>query len=214
MEIKQYKQFDFKPDSINETDRTFIFYASTNDVDRYGDIVEPTAFNIEKIQTLPILFNHNMNNPIGKTLWAKITEKGLLLKVYITDKTQVAKDVWELVKEGIIAFASVGFMALEYEQLESGYKFTSLDLFETSLTPTPANREAIALALKTVQSPELKEYYDDKNKIMNMETEILELRKNILEINDKFKNHDILIKENEKKSFIEDVKRILDEKRK
>ena len=180
MEKKLVKQFDFQSGSLNEEERSIIITASTNQIDRYGDIIEPTAFQLEKIKTLPILFNHNPNQAVGKTLWAKITNNALLLKIYISNKTQLAKDVFELVKEGIINFASVGFVPEEYEQIEGGYKFTKVDLLETSLTPTPANPGAIALMMKNIQSPEIKNIFE-KN---ILENEIKELKsiKDIFEI--------------------------------
>jgi HK97 family phage prohead protease len=155
---KILKQFDFQPNSINEKERSVVIYASTKDVDRMGDIIQPTAFDVKKINEkgLPILFNHNPNFPIGKSLWAKINDVGLMLKVYISDKTQVAKDVWNLILEGIISGASVGFIPTEWKETKEGYEFLKVDLLETSFTPIPANPGAVTLMMKKVESEEFK----------------------------------------------------------
>lgn len=155
---KVFKNFDFQPNSINEKERSVVIYASTKETDRMGDIIQPTAFDIKKINEkgLPILFNHNPNFPIGKSLWGKINDVGLMLKVYISDKTQVAKDVWNLVKEGIISGASVGFIPEEWKEIKDGYEFLKVDLLETSFTPIPANPGAVTLMMKKVESEEFK----------------------------------------------------------
>lgn len=155
---KVFKNFDFQPNSINEKERSVVIYASTKDVDRMGDIIQPTAFDIKKINEkgLPILFNHNPNFPIGKSLWGKINDVGLMLKVYISDKTQVAKDVWNLILEGIISGASVGFIPTEWKETKEGYEFLKVDLLETSFTPIPANPGAVTLMMKKVESEEFK----------------------------------------------------------
>ena len=176
---KVFKNFDFQPNSINEKERSVIIYASTKDVDRVGDIIHPTAFDIKKINEkgLPILFNHNPNFPIGKSLWGKINDIGLMLKVYISDKTQVAKDVWNLVKEGIISGASVGFIPEEWKETKEGYEFLKVDLLETSFTPIPANPGAVTLMMKRVESEEFKDLLERQY----LKSEIDEIKKNISE---------------------------------
>jgi HK97 family phage prohead protease len=176
---KVFKNFDFQPNSINEKERSVVIYASTKETDRMGDIIQPTAFDIKKINEkgLPILFNHNPNFPIGKSLWGKINDVGLMLKVYISDKTQVAKDVWNLVKEGIISGASVGFIPEEWKEIKDGYEFLKVDLLETSFTPIPANPGAVTLMMKKVESEEIKDLLERQY----LKSEIDEIKKNISE---------------------------------
>jgi HK97 family phage prohead protease len=176
---KVFKNFDFQPNSINEKERSVVIYASTKETDRMGDIIQPTAFDIKKINEkgLPILFNHNPNFPIGKSLWGKINDVGLMLKVYISDKTQVAKDVWNLVKEGIISGASVGFIPEEWKEIKDGYEFLKVDLLETSFTPIPANPGAVTLMMKKVESEEIKDLLERQY----LKSEIDEMKKNISE---------------------------------
>lgn len=170
MNKKLFKNFDFQPNSINEKERSVVIYASTKDVDRMGDVIQPTAFDIKKINEkgLPILFNHNPNFPIGKSLWGKINDVGLMLKVYISDKTQVAKDVWNLVKEGIISGASVGFIPTEWKEIKDGYEFLKVDLFETSFTPIPANPGAVTLMMKKVESEEFKNLLTEQERDLRL----------------------------------------------
>ena len=170
MNKKLFKNFDFQPNSINEKERSVVIYASTKDTDRMGDVIQPTAFDIKKINEkgLPILFNHNPNFPIGKSLWGKINDVGLMLKVYISDKTQVAKDVWNLVTEGIISGASVGFIPTEWKELKDGYEFLKVDLLETSFTPIPANPGAVTLMMKKVESEEFKNLLTEQERDLRL----------------------------------------------
>jgi HK97 family phage prohead protease len=193
---KIYKDYDFlKPSSVDEDKREITLYASTIDEDRYGDIVEPTAFDIKQVPGLSFLLNHSSNQAIGKGLWGKIETIGLLVRAYISDKTQLAKDTFELVKEGIIGKASIGFIPIEYEKIlddknewTGGFRFKKVDLVEISFTPTSANPGAVILALKSVEDPEmisLIKSIEDKvlmeDKIKTLENQITGFENNLKE---------------------------------
>ena len=70
-------------------------YASTPDLDRYRDIVEPTAFKDALGMYLknPVLLrSHNPDKPVGLVDVATITEKGLWVEGIIKDK-EIADEI-------------------------------------------------------------------------------------------------------------------------
>lgn len=193
MENKQFKIFDFNANTIDEQERTVIIMASSSQKNRNDMKVQPSAYQLDKIQSLPILFGHNPDAPIGKALWAKITDQGLLMKIKISNSTSVARDVWNLMLEGIVSFFSVGFMLEDYNIEEDGtVNITKADLFEVSATPTPVDSHAIMLSLDNVQSEEVKKVLMDiklkkdlkmeNEKIIELETKNVELLSKIQEL--------------------------------
>jgi HK97 family phage prohead protease len=95
--------------SFNEGDDLYIAgYASTNNMDRVGDVVESEAWTkggLDNYQNNPIiLFNHDYNQPIGRAVGLKTGDNGLELKAKIAKS---AGQVGELIKEGILGAFSV-----------------------------------------------------------------------------------------------------------
>jgi HK97 family phage prohead protease len=104
--------------SFTEDDDLFIAgFASTNNMDRVGDIVETENYTNNPI----ILFNHDYNQPIGRAVGLKTGDNGLELKAKIAKS---AGQVGELIKEGILGAFSVGFRVkdAEYMTETDGYK--------------------------------------------------------------------------------------------
>ena len=77
--------------------------ASTNALDRAGDIIEAEAWTkggLESYKGNPVLlFNHDYNRPIGKATGLKVTEQGLEITGRIS---KAAGDIKELVKDGCL----------------------------------------------------------------------------------------------------------------
>jgi len=146
-------------------------YASTADVDRYDDIIEPNAFlkSIkENYKDNPIiLFQHKHDEPIGIATFMSVTNKGLYIEALIVDERIEPKIQAEILK----AF-SVGFIPLnmyfkdkdgnildlsseiDYNKLwEQGTKrvISELDLAEISIVSVPANPNALFSSEKSVK---------------------------------------------------------------
>lgn len=121
---------------------------STNSVDRTGDIIEPSAFvNLnDYLQKNPvILFGHDhWKPPIGKAVDGKILDNGLALKIVFAD-TPLGREVQYLYDNGFMNAFSVGVIPIEYEPIDTGYRFKKVELVEVSAVPVPANREAVAI---------------------------------------------------------------------
>ena len=144
-------------------------YASTNDTDRSGDIVESSAWQksggLDNYKNNPILlFNHNYDTPIGKTTSLAITEKGLQIEGKISKS---AGHIAEMVKEGILSAFSVGFRVKDADWIDEteGYRIKDAELFEVSVVSVPANQGAIFSVTKSFDSE--KDYSDWKAQFVN-----------------------------------------------
>jgi len=130
-------------------------YASTNDQDRAGDVVHPSAWSkggIGNYENNPIiLFNHDYHNPIGKTTELGVDERGLKIKGKISKS---AGKITELVKEGVLGAFSVGFRVKDADYIEEtdGYSIKDAELFEISVVSVPANQAATFSVAKSFDS--------------------------------------------------------------
>lgn len=135
--------------------------ASTNSVDRAGDVILQTAWlkGLENYKKNPIiLFNHNYDQPIGRAADIRVTDKGLELVAKIS---AAADDVYQLVKEGILCTFSVGFMIkdAEYNEATDGFIIKDAELYEVSVVSVPCNQDATFSLSKSFGSTEEYENY-------------------------------------------------------
>ena len=119
--------------------------ASTNGLDRAGDIIETEAWmkgGLENFKGNPIiLFNHDYNKPIGRATGLEVTDKGLEISAKIS---KAAGDITQLVKDGVLGAFSVGFRCKDSEYMTEtdGYKIKDAELFEVSVVSVPCNQGA------------------------------------------------------------------------
>ena len=119
--------------------------ASTNALDRAGDIIETEAWTkggLENFKSNPIiLFNHDYNKPIGRATGLEVTDKGLDITAKIS---KAAGDITHLVKDGVLGAFSVGFRCKDSEYMTDtdGYKIKDAELFEVSVVSVPCNQGA------------------------------------------------------------------------
>lgn len=129
--------------------------ASTNALDRAGDIIEPEAWmkgGLENYKGNPVLlFNHDYNKPIGKATGLQVTDKGLEISARIS---KAAGDIKDLVKDGVLGAFSVGFRVkdADYMTETDGYKIKDAELFEVSVVSVPCNQGATFSLAKSFDS--------------------------------------------------------------
>jgi len=132
-------------------------YASTNNEDRAGDVIEAAAWEkggLKNYQNNPIiLFNHNYNEPIGKTIDLRTTDRGLEINGLISKSAGKIRD---MVKEGVLGAFSVGFRVKDAEHIEEtdGLRIKDAELFEVSVVSVPANQAAVFSVTKSFDSEE------------------------------------------------------------
>ena len=132
--------------------------ASTNGLDRAGDIIEADAWTkggLENYKGNPIiLFNHNYDKPIGRAKDLKVTENGLEISAKISKGA--GDNVTQLIKDGVLGAFSVGFKVkdADYMTETDGYKIKDAELFEVSVVSVPCNQGATFGLSKSFDSME------------------------------------------------------------
>ena len=131
--------------------------ASTNALDRAGDIIEAEAWTkggLDSYKTNPILlFNHDYNKPIGRATGLEVTDKGLEISAKVS---KAAGDIKDLVKDGVLGAFSVGFRVkdADYMTETDGYKIKDAELFEVSVVSVPCNQGATFSLAKSFDNME------------------------------------------------------------
>lgn len=143
-----------------ETAGEFEGYASTfGNVDQGGDIVMPGAFkaSLKQIKKekrlLPMLWQHNPNEPIGVYKEIAEDEKGLKVTGQILLETgDLAKRAYELLKASALGGMSIGYRMFpgtyEYDDKERVTRLKKIDLREISLVTMPMNMAARVTGVK------------------------------------------------------------------
>ncbi len=144
-------------------DRVLEFTGSTESIDRMGDIVMCSGWQLENYQKNPVfLWAHQYDKPpIGKAVKCWAEEGQLKFHIQFADKETYpfADTIYRLYKGGFLKASSVGFSPIEWESMEQkeddedgwdfGYsprKYTKQELLELSGCPVPANPEALVSA--------------------------------------------------------------------
>ena len=131
--------------------------ASTNALDRAGDIIEAEAWTkggLENFKNNPVLlFNHDYNRPIGRATGLEVTDNGLEISGRIS---KAAGEIKDLVKDGVLGAFSVGFRVkdADYMTETDGYKIKDAELFEVSVVSVPCNQGATFSLAKSFDTME------------------------------------------------------------
>lgn len=118
--------------------------------DRIGDMILPGAF-AKAALPIPMLFGHDMNDPIGT--WDTATEKSGGLHVtgkLLVDDVARAREVRALVKSGAVRGISIGFITKKAKARSAGGRTISqLELLEASLVTIPMHPGARITSAKS-----------------------------------------------------------------
>jgi hypothetical protein len=100
--------------SIEDGERAAIRLISTPHIDRDGEILVPSGCMMDDFRKNPVcLYAHDYAGlPIGKDIWIKPTNKGILAKTVYANH-QFAQDVYGCVKDGFLNTSSAGFIPVE-----------------------------------------------------------------------------------------------------
>lgn len=125
--------------------------------DRIGDWIEPGAFKGAKLP-IPMLFGHDMNDPVGTWDHAEEKADGLhLTGKLLVDEVVRAREVRALVKSGAVRGLSIGFITRKASARTGGGRtIKSLELLEASLVTIPMHPGArVTSAKSAVQALQL-----------------------------------------------------------
>lgn len=118
--------------------------------DRIGDWIEPGAFKNAKLP-LPMLFGHDMNDPVGT--WDIATEDANGFHIsgkLLVDEVARAREVQALVKSGAVRGLSIGFITKQAKSRSGGGRtINSLELLEASLVTIPMHPGARVTSAKS-----------------------------------------------------------------
>jgi hypothetical protein len=140
-------------------------YASVFDnIDSDGDIIKKGAYQKtikENGYRVKYLYQHDMDKPLGKMVHLEEDENGLMFEASIP-KTQLGKDVVELIKAGVITENSVGILPIVKSMNQEGYReINEVKLFEVSAVTLAANDAALILDVKgNVDMQKVSKRYD------------------------------------------------------
>lgn len=137
-------------------------YASTftSKPDSYNSIVIPGAFSetlAKGLSRVKVLWNHNPDEPIGKLLEAREDSVGLWVRYKLSLGIQKAKDIYTLIKDGVIDSMSFGFSILDDEYKDGVWKIKKVELWDVSPVTFPANQEAMITGVRSEAEPDPQE---------------------------------------------------------
>ena len=142
-----------------------------NNVDSDGDVITQGAYTktiMENGNRVKYLYQHKMDKPIGRMKNLYEDKKGLMFEAEVP-KTQLGKDVLELMKAGVITENSVGILPIQKESgVNEDYnrKLTEVKLYEISAVTLAANDKAMILDVKG---------NFDKEKVLNRYDKLVKL---------------------------------------
>jgi HK97 family phage prohead protease len=142
--------------SVSEDERRIEGWATRIEEDRMGDVVVPRGV-VYKLP-LPLLLDHDTSKAVGQVDKVEVTDKGIRFWAHIKkiaedgDAKRLTDYAWDLLKNHLRSMVSIGFRALDTEQIPNSYgiKFKSWEWLELSAVSIPAQPLAAITAIKSV----------------------------------------------------------------
>lgn len=146
--------------SLDDDQRMISGMASTPEVDRVGDIVDPMGAKFAP--EISLLWQHKHDSPVGIAEFGRPTKKGIPFKAVIArieeegPLKQLVDMAWQAVKAKLVRGVSIGFRPIKYDIMsEGGLKFTETEIYELSLVTIPANASATISNIKAFGMPRM-----------------------------------------------------------
>jgi hypothetical protein len=192
MSEHKYKSFELKAKEDDAGMIAGFFSTYDEEPDSYGDIIKPGAFTEtiakrkETGHPFPLCFNHDFSAIIGAVDVIEDTEKGPYIEAHFLD-TEQAQDVRKMLQSGAIyqfsfAYDVLGAENPTDEQKKKGITnvLTALEVFEISVVTVPANQNAVATEVKSIE-PETKQGRRNSKKDADTINKIIDLAKSLLD---------------------------------
>lgn len=155
MQNRAYSKLEIK--TVDEAKRVITGVATTPNVDRVGDIIDPLG--VEFDNPLPFLWMHDHQTPVGECRFSKPTKAGIAFEAEFvhpdTVESATLKDrlqlAWDSVKTGLVRAVSVGFRPLEWAFIDGGgIRYDKSEVYELSGVVVPANADALIAGVKSL----------------------------------------------------------------
>lgn len=154
---KSFGEFEIK--SVDEENRTFTGTASTPRQDRSKDIMVPEGAKFKV--PMPLLFHHDMRQPIGHVTKAKVTANGIEVELHIPEIKEDGRlkerveEAYQSLKYKLVKGLSVGFLP-DWDKAEmlkgGGIQFDEWEWYELSLVTIPDNRDTEVSSKKAFEA--------------------------------------------------------------
>lgn len=138
------------------------FVLSDESVDRYGDVISVTGWDLKHFKHNPIaLYNHSSNAVIGRWESVRVEGKRLIGRLVLAaaGTSRLVDEVRALWEQRILRAVSVGFRDVEREPLTKDadpyfgpFRYLKQELVECSLVAVPANPNALQVS-KALELP-------------------------------------------------------------
>lgn len=156
---RAYALLDVK--SVDDEQRIVEGMATTPETDRMDDVVESKGAEFKL--PIPLLWQHDHQQPIGEVFSAKVTADGIRIRARLakTDTPGTLKsrldEAWESIRIGLVKGLSIGFKALETARIEGsfGTRFLKWQWLELSAVTIPANGSALIQSIKAADAAHL-----------------------------------------------------------
>lgn len=137
---------------VEKTDKGLLAVASSSVVDRHGEVVSVSGWDLKNFKKNPVLlWSHDHTIPaigVAKTIKVEGTGKTakLMFNPEFHDITPEAKAIKTMFEQGILNSFSVGFKPIDMD----GNVYTKQELLEISAVNVPANPDARMMAYKSL----------------------------------------------------------------
>lgn len=148
---------DISIKALDDDKRQIEGWATRAEEDRVGDFVMPRGA-VYKLP-LPFLLDHDHRKAVGEVDRVEVTDKGIRFWAHIKkiaedgEVKKMCDDAWTLVKNGLRKSVSIGFRALDVEQIPNSYgiKVKSWEWLELSAVTVPALASAQITSAKSLR---------------------------------------------------------------
>lgn len=154
---KAYSVLKVKAVTEDEETRTITGIASTPKQDRDDDIMDMEGARFAL--PMPLLWQHNHNQPIGEVTAATVTPEGIEIIATIVKISEEGAlksridEAWQSIKSGLVKGLSIGFRLLEYNYMEDSYglHIKEWEWYELSAVTVPANPDGKITSVKKIK---------------------------------------------------------------
>lgn len=139
--------FPFEVKSLNDVGELEGYAAVFGNEDKGGDIIEPGAFTKtiqENAAGVPILYQHDVFEPIGLSTKLEEDRHGLLVKGQLNMDVQRARETRSLLNQGAMKGLSIGYKTVKQARVGGVRRLKELGLKEFSPVTFPMNELAVA----------------------------------------------------------------------
>ena len=154
------RPFEIKAGSVTADGKFAGYGAISGTKDSYRDIIIPGAFKTSlqedffaKNRKVPMLLQHNRNEPIGVYTVVKEDDTGLYVEGEVNMEVQKGRETHALMKQGAISGLSIGYNSVmdKWDEKEIVRELHEVKLWEISPVTFPAHDDSRINSVKSIE---------------------------------------------------------------